>query len=146
MEEYRTMLPWIDKHASIIPAFVRSVIPNTPAFIAYAGLLFLIVFTVAGVIALRSRPLSIAWIVLTILFVARLENAVLHMIESIALMQYTPGVLTAALLVFPISFYLVRQFVRDNVIRRAWLPTIIIAGFIAQSAAIGGMLLLGSTR
>ena len=140
------MLPWIDEHASIIPAFVRSVIPNTPAFIAYAGLLFLIVFTAAGVIALRSRPLSIAWIVLTILFVARLENAVLHMIESIALMQYTPGVLTAVLLVFPVSFYLVRKFVRDDLIRRAWLPVIMIAGFIAQSAAIGGMLLLGSTR
>ena len=146
MEEYRTMLPWIDKHASIIPAFVRSVIPDTPAFIAYAGLLFLIVFTVAGVIALRARPLSVAWTVVAILFAARLENAVLHMIESIALMRYTPGVLTAVLLVFPVSFYLVRQFVRDNLIRREWVAPIIIVGFIAQSAAIGGMLLLGSTR
>ena len=139
------MLPWIDKHRSIVPVFVRSVIPDTPAFIAYAGLLFLIVFTIAGVIALRSRPLSVAWIVLAILFVARLENAVLHMIESLVLMQYTPGIVTAVLLVLPVSLYLVRQFVRDNLIRTEWLAAIVIAGFIAQSASIGGMLLLGST-
>ena len=144
MEEYRTMLPWIEEHASIIPAFVRSVIPSTPAFIACAGFLFLILFTIAGVIALRSRPLSIAWIVLAMLFVARLENAVLHMIESVALMQYTPGAVTAVLLVFPVSFYLVRQFVRDNMIRKEWLAAIVIAAFVVQSAAIGGMLLLGS--
>ena len=143
LEEYRTMLPWIEKHAAIIPAFIRSIIPNTPAFIAYAGVLFVVVFTVAGVIALRSKPLSIAWIVLTILFVARLENAVFHMIESIALMQYTPGVVTAAVLVFPLTFYLIRRFVRDGLIQKAWLPVIIVAGFIVQSAAIGGMLLLG---
>ena len=139
------MLPWIDKHRSIVPVFVRSVIPDTPAFIAYAGLLFLIVFTIAGVIAHRSRPLSVAWIVLAILFVARLENAVLHMIESLVLMQYTPGIVTAVLLVLPVSLYLVRQFVRDNLIRTEWLAAIVIAGFIAQSASIGGMLLLGST-
>jgi hypothetical protein len=127
MEEYRTMLPWIEKHASIVPAFVRSLVPDTPAFIAYAGLLFLIVFSVAGVIALRSKPLSIAWVLLAILFLARLENAVLHMIESLALMRYTPGVLTAVLLVFPISFYLLRQFVREDLIRRQWLPAMLVA-------------------
>ena len=146
LEEYRTMLPWIAKHASVVPAFVRAVVPSTPGFIAYAAVLFVVLFTAVGVIALRSKPLSIAWIVLAILYVARLENAVFHMVESIALTQYTPGVVTAALLVFPLSFYLIRRFVRDGLIRRAWLPAIIIAGFITQSAAIGGMLLLGSKR
>jgi len=142
MEEYRTALPWIEKHASIVPEFVKPLIPDSPAFIAYAGLLFLILFAVAGVAALRSRPLSVAWVFFSILLAARLENALLHAMESIALKQYTPGVLTAVLLVLPITSYLMRRLVRLELIRRAWLPGIFVGGFIAQSAAIGLMSVL----
>ena len=141
MEEYRTMLPWIAEHRSIVPDFVRSIIP---AFIGYAGLLFLILFTAAGIVALRSRPQSVPWIVLSILIVARLENAVLHAIESIALMQYTPGLLTAVLLVLPLSLYLIRRFLRRELIRSSWVPAIIVAALIVQSAGIGMMLLFGA--
>jgi hypothetical protein len=144
IEEHITALPWAEKHASIIPEFVRSAIPDSPAFIAYAGLLFLILFSVAGALALRSKPQSIAWMVLAILFTARLENAVLHTIESIVFMQYTPGVVTAILIVLPLTFYLMRRLVRLELIRRAWLPGIIVGGFIAQTAAIGAMLFLGA--
>ena len=144
MEEYRTMLPWIAEHRSIVPDFVRSVIPKSPAFIAYAGLLFLILFTAAGIVALRSRPQSVSWIVFSILIVARLENAVIHAIESIALMQYTPGLLTAVLLVLPLSLYLIRRFLRLDLIRSSWVPAIIVAAFIVQSAGIGMMLLFGA--
>ena len=143
MEEYRTALPWIEKHASIIPEFVQPMIPDGPAFIAYAGLFFLVVFTGAGIVALRSRPQSIAWIVLAILFTARLENGLLHMIESIVLMQYTPGVLTAVVVVLPVSFYILRRLLRFDLIRAAWFPAIIVAGLIAQSAAIWMMLVTG---
>ena len=144
MEEYRTMLPWIAEHRSIVPDFVRSIIPESPAFIGYAGLLFLILFTAAGIVALRSRPQSVPWIVLSILIVARLENAVLHAIESIALMQYTPGLLTAVLLVLPLSLYLIRRFLRRELIRSSWVPAIIVAALIVQSAGIGMMLLFGA--
>lgn len=82
--------------------------------------------------------------VLAILFTARLENAVLHTIESIVFMQYTPGVVTAILIVLPLTFYLMRRLVRLELIRRAWLPGIIVGGFIAQTAAIGAMLFLGA--
>ena len=138
------MLPWISEHASIVPDFVRSIIPESPAFIAYAGLLFLILFTAAGVAAIRSRPRGIAWILLSILIVARLENAVLHGVESTALMQYTPGLLTAVFLVLPLSVYLVRRFLRLDLIRASWVPAIIVAALIAQSAGIGMMLLFGA--
>ena len=144
MEEYRTMLPWIAEHRSIVPDFVRSIIPESPAFIGYAGLLFLILFTAAGIVALRSRPQSVPWIVLSILIVARLENAVLHAIESIALMQYTPGLLTAVLLVLPLSLYLIGRFLRRELIRSSLVPAIIVAALIVQSAGIGMMLLFGA--
>jgi hypothetical protein len=143
MEEYRTMLPWISEHVSIVPVFVRSIIPESPAFIAYAGLLLLILFTVAGVIAIRSRPRGIAWILLSIFIVARLENAVLHAIESLVLMQYTPGLLTAVFLVLPLSVYLVRRFLRLDLIRGSRVPAIIVAALIAQSVGIGMILLFG---
>src|SRR4029079_6622172 len=116
-EEYRTALSWISNHASLVPNAVRSVLPTGPAFIGIAGLIFLVVFVIAGAIALRSRPQSVAWIVFAVLLLARLENAILHMIESIVVMQYTPGVLTAVLVVLPLSFYLIKQLLQLDLIR-----------------------------
>jgi len=142
-EEYATALPWLLKHASLVPSAIKGIIPDTPAFIAYAGAMFLVVYAIAGALAIRSRPRSIAWMILAILITARLENAVLHAIESFVLRQYTPGVLTAVLLVLPITLYLLRQFIRDGVIRRSWLGWIIPAAFLTQSLAIGAMLLIG---
>lgn len=144
MEEYRTMLPWITKHSSHIPDSIRSLIPESPAFIVYAGVLFLVLYAIASVTALRAKPQSIAWIVFAILIFARLENAMLHIIESLALLQYTPGVLTAVLLVLPLSLYLIKNLLQSSLIRSAWLPRIVAVAFIVQSAALGGMLLLGS--
>lgn len=143
MEEYLTVLPWIAGHEPI-PEFVRSLVPDSAAPFAVGGVLFLILFTVAGALALRSRPHSVAWVVLAVLIVARLENALLHIIISIFRMQYTPGVLTAVLLVLPLSLYLIRNFLRLDLVRSTWLPAIIIGSFIVQSAAIGTILLLAA--
>ena len=139
------MLPWIAKHSSDIPDRILALIPASPAFIAYAGVLFLVVYAIAGVTALRSTPQSVPWILLAILIVARLENAMLHAIESLALLQYTPGVLTALILVLPLSLYLIKGLLQSSLIRSAWLPRIAGVAFIVQSAALGAMLLLGST-
>jgi nitrate reductase gamma subunit len=86
----------------------------------------------------------VPWLLLAILLTARLENAVLHTIESIVLMQYTPGFITAVIVVLPISFYLLRRLIRLDLVRLSWLPGIIAAGFIVQAVGIGAMLLLGS--
>lgn len=145
LEEYRTALPWIEAHASIVPSVVRRFVPPTPAFIGYAAIIFFVVFLAAGVAALRSKPQSAAWIILSILLVARLENALLHIIESSLLKQYTPGVLTAAILVLPVSGLLISQLVRENLIRRSRLPGIAAAGFLVQLATIAGMIALGTT-
>ena len=141
-EEYRTMLPWLSEHSSLVPAAVHGIIPDSPAFIAYGGILFLVIYAVAGVIAIRSRPATVAWFVFGVLLAARLENAILHCIESIVLMMYTPGVATAALLVLPLTVYLLVRLVRLEFIRRSWVPALFIVGLLAQSAGIGAMLLI----
>jgi hypothetical protein len=138
-EEYRTMLPWIRGHESIIPAAIRSYIPQDPAFIAFAGVIFLVAFLVAGFWAIRSKPLSAAWTILAILYAARLENAVLHTIESIVFLQYTPGVLTAVLIVLPVTMFVLWQMLRLELIRRSWLVGIALAGFAVQSLAVIAM-------
>jgi hypothetical protein len=138
------MLPWIAKHSSVVPLAVRSILPESPAFIAYAGILFLIVYAIAGVTAIRSRPQTIAWLILAILLTARLENAILHLIESMAFRQYTPGVLTAALLVLPVTLYLLSRLLELDMVRRSWIPGTVAAAFAVQSAAIGAILLLGT--
>jgi hypothetical protein len=52
--------------------------------------------------------------------------------------------LTAVLLVLPLSLYLIRNFLRLDLVRSTWLPAIIIGSFIVQSAAIGTILLLAA--
>ena len=143
-EEYKTMLPWIAEHRLALPDSLESMIPRSPAFIAYAGVIFLVVYAIAGVMAIRSRPQSIAWLILAILLVARAENALLHIIESIVLVQYTPGLMTAVFLVLPIAIYLLGRLIKLDLIRKSWLPGIALAGFVVQSAAIGILLLFGS--
>ena len=135
------MLPWIREHESSFPEAIRARIPQDPRIIAYAGVFFLVVFLVAGLWALRSRPLSAAWIALAILFAARFENAVLHLINSIVFFQYTPGVLTAVLIVLPVALLLLRQMLRLELIRRSWLAGILLAGLVTQSTALAAMLL-----
>ena len=130
------MLPWIREHESIVPAAIRSHIPQDPAFIAVAGVVFLAAFLVAGFWAIRSRPLSAAWIILAILFAARLENALLHTLESIVFLRYTPGVLTAVLMVLPVAVFVLWQMLRLELIRRSWLAGIALAGFGVQSMAV----------
>jgi len=141
-EEYRSMLPWLSEHPSLVPASVRAIIPDSPAFIAYGGILFLVIYAVSGVIAIRSRPLTAAWFVFGVLLAARMENAVLHCIESIGLMMYTPGVVTAALLVLPLTVYLLVTLVKLGFLRRSWMPALFVVGLVVQSAGIAAMLLI----
>jgi len=141
-EEYRTMLPWLSQHSSLVPEKIRAIIPDNSAFIAYGGILFLVIYAVSGVIAIRSRPATTAWFVFGVLLAARLENAILHCIESIVLMMYTPGVVTAVLLVLPLTLYLLVKLVRLNFLRRSWVPALFTVGLVAQSAGIAAMLLI----
>ena len=142
-EEYLTALPWIEKHIAIIPPSIARIIPDTPAFIAYAAAGFFVLYAASALFALRSKPHSIGWLIFAILITARLENAVLHTIESVALMEYAPGVITAVLLVAPVTIYLMRRFLQLELISRSSLFVIIPLGFIAQTIGIAAMILLG---
>ena len=143
-EEYLTMLPWIAEHLSIIPPIVRAVVPDSPLFLAYAGIFFLVIYAVAGVVAIRSAPATAPWFILGMLLAARLENAILHCFESIALMMYTPGVITALLIVLPITAYLLITLTRQGLLRKRWIPGLFVTGFVAHSVAVAAMLLVGS--
>lgn len=142
-EEYRTALPWLAEHSAMIPGAIARVLPQTPDFIGYAAFFFFAVFLIAALIALRSAPRSIPWLGFATLIVARLENAVLHALESVVLFQYTPGVITAVLIVLPVTLYLIRRFVQLELITRSSLLVIIPIAFAVQTLSIGGMLLLG---
>ena len=142
-EEYLTALPWLTHHIALIPPSIARIIPDTPHFIAYGAVGFFVLFAAAGMLALRSAPRSIPWLIFAILITARLENAVLHTVESIALMEYAPGVITAILIVAPVTIYLMRRLIQLELISRSSLFVVIPAAFIAQTAGIAAMLLLG---
>jgi hypothetical protein len=102
LEEYRTMIPWVREHSAQIPAFIRNLVPATASYLAYGAVIFFVVFTIAGILAVRSRPLSMSFTLFAILLLARLENGLFHIVQSLLLRTYTPGVITAALIVCPL--------------------------------------------
>ncbi|HEX6574411.1 MAG TPA: HXXEE domain-containing protein [Gemmatimonadaceae bacterium] len=142
-EEYLTALPWLADHIALVPTAIARLIPPTSDFIAYAGVAFFVIYLIAGLVAIKSRSRALPWIILAILMMARLENAALHTLESVVLFSYTPGAVTAILIIAPVTIYLVRRFIQLGLISRRSLIMIVPTAFVVQTAAIATMLMLG---
>jgi hypothetical protein len=136
LEEYLTALPWLRQHSSEIPTFMAQAVPDSATFILVAGAIFFMVFMGAGLLMLRD-PDSRWWTALFgILIVARLENAFVHVGQSVLFQSYTPGVITAVLVVGPISVVVLRELVQHGMLKWASLLWMAPAALLVQVAAI----------
>lgn len=136
LEEYWTALPWLRQHQSALPKFLRGEIPGNADFILIAGVLFFVVFAVVAACVIRN-PQSRLWtVVFSVLVLARLENAVGHFGQAIVFGGYTPGVLTALLIVLPVSVLLLGDFVKSGAISMRSLAWMIPVGLLVQVVAI----------
>jgi hypothetical protein len=136
IEEYRTALPWMMAHQSQLPDILRKAVPADATFILFAGIVFFIVFAAAAAMVLKN-PGSRFWCtVFAVLILARLENALMHLAQSAIFRSYTPGVLTAVLIVAPVSLWILREFIREKRITTRSFIWMVPLAMLAQLSAI----------
>ncbi|HUQ20570.1 MAG TPA: HXXEE domain-containing protein [Gemmatimonadaceae bacterium] len=136
LEEYWTALPWLRQHQSALPKFLRGVIPASADFILIAGVLFFVVFAGVAACIIRNPQSRVFYAVFSVLVFARLENALGHVAQSVVFRGYTPGVLTALLIVLPLSVVVLRDFVKSGAISTRLFAWMIPMGLIAQVLAV----------
>ena len=107
-EEIASIEAWTRAHASALPPAARGHLPVTTAEFACAvGLLFL-AYVVANAVDARrigrgARPLWSAILAATLV-----ANGLTHLVQAAVFGGYTPGVVTAGLLVLPFGGWLYR--------------------------------------
>ncbi|HUP88103.1 MAG TPA: HXXEE domain-containing protein [Longimicrobiales bacterium] len=139
-EEYRTGVPWLKANIDTIPSCLRAHLPTSPNAFLFGGLLFFVVYVIAGYLA--TRPVAKRWtlVLFAVLILARLENALTHLAQFILLRRYTPGIITALIVVLPVCVALVSRFAKFKYIeRRAWFA-LAAAAMVVQVLAIGMIL------
>ena len=141
VEEYFTMLPWISTHGGFLPEFVRARVPDHPSFILQVGVFLFATFFLVAIACVRSRAPGWPFTVYAVLVLARLENAVGHLAMAVIFRGYTFGVITAALVVCPVSVILLHRMVAHHLVPSAsllrlawwglWIQVFVLAGVFA---------------
>jgi hypothetical protein len=140
-EEITTVAPWLQAHRALLPAIVQPLTRVTTAQFALAvGVLFVAVCLAAAHGASRARhgARSVPFLLTSGALVA---NGLTHVMQAIFVGGYTPGVVTAVLLVIPYGVVLGRAMEASMLAsRRTWLGAIA-AGAIIQVPIVVGLLL-----
>jgi hypothetical protein len=77
--------------------------------------------------------------VLAVLVLARLENGMGHIAHALWFREYTPGLLTAVLVVIPVAFFVLKGMLRQEIIKRKSLVWMIPVALITQTIALIGL-------
>ncbi len=136
-EELATMPAWVESHRGRIEALLSSIgagdvaaaLPTTfaQAAIAIGCVMLVFVLVTAGV---WSRPASPVWrAAYGGLLGAFFLHAFTHVAQSLVFGGYTPGVVTAVLVVAPVSVYVYRSLTRQGALDRR---TTLVASVVAM--------------
>jgi hypothetical protein len=136
LEEYWTALPWLRANQAALPEFMRIDVPSGAGFILIAAAVFFLVFAAAAFMISRQPERQVWYSVLAVLVLARLENGLWHIAQSVLFGGYTPGVVTAALVVVPVSLAALLALVARERVAVKSLPWMILAGFGIQMLAL----------
>ena len=101
--------------------------------------LFFLIFAGVGALVIRYPGHRGWYVALAVLVVARLENGAGHVLQAVLFRGYTPGVATAVVIVLPISFLILFDFVKEGRIARMSLVWMIPAGFALQLLAVAAL-------
>jgi hypothetical protein len=139
-EEIATVVPWLHTHRERLPALVQPLTAMTTQEFALAvGLLFVGVLLASTHGAMRARrgARSIPFLLIA---GALIGNGVTHVMQVVYFREYTPGVVTAALLVLPYGFLLGRALEESKLASRTtWLGAIAL-GAIIQGPIVAALL------
>jgi hypothetical protein len=141
-EELLTIVPWLRAHGASLPAAVQPLTDVTAPQLALAMLaLFagLVIAAVHGVHRARQGARSTLFLVLAGALAA---NGLTHLGQALVFRGYTPGLITALLVVLPYGYGLGRQLRSHGMLSmRAWM-TVVAVGVLLQVPIIVVTLLL----
>lgn len=139
-EEIATIVPWLRTHRAQLPSLVQPLtVLTTQEFALAVGLLFVGVLLAATHGAMRARRAARS-IPFLLIAGALIGNGVTHVMQAIYFGEYTPGLVTAVLLVLPYGFLLGRAMQsRKLVSRNTWLGAIAL-GAIIQVPIVAALL------
>jgi len=131
-EEILTVAPWLREHRAELPSVVQPFLGITTTEFALAvALLFLGFFAAAAHGAHRARQgrMSIPFLLVAGAFAA---NGITHLGQAALLRGYTPGVVTALLVVLPYGVLLGEQLRRSGLVTRGTWVGAVAAGAVLQ--------------
>lgn len=144
-EEILVFAPWLRRHGHELPTVVRPLFAamGTREFALAVGVLLLgyVAAAALGTRMLRHGRRPWPYLVVTGAFVA---NGVTHVLQSIALRGYTPGVITALAVSLPYGWLAGRALVRAGAASRGVLAGAVLAGVMVQVPLV--LLALGAGR
>jgi hypothetical protein len=120
------ILAWEQRHFVNVPSKTQA---STRTFLVFFSLMG---FLLTGVAVLPGSPRLAAWIVLAFAAGASL-NALQHIFYLVFFKEYAPGVITAVLLILPVSGYLMVRAIEENLIPIGYvaaLSALVVLGLI----------------
>jgi hypothetical protein len=130
-EELLTIVPWLRAHRAVLPATVQPLADITTSqlalamFVLFAGLLFAAIHGVHGA---RQGTRSVPFLLLA---GALVGNGLTHLGQALLFRGYTPGLVTALLVVLPYGYGLGRRLAAHRMLTGgAW------AGFVALGVVL----------
>jgi hypothetical protein len=143
-EEIATIAPFLRAHRSQLPAIVEPIADvttsqlTTPVLILFLGIL---AATAHGAWRTRHGKISLFFLIVAGMLVG---NAITHLAQAIYFRDYTPGLITALLIVLPYGIGLGNKLESDKLARRRTWVSVIALGVILQIPVVA--LLLASVH
>lgn len=143
-EEIATIASWMRTHRGALPAAVQPLAIVTTRQISVAVVVLFLVLLVATIPAVRRARAGRRSLPFLVMVGALVANGVTHFVQAVLFLGYTPGLLTAVVVVIPYGVGLGEALRNSGLAsRRTWLAMVGI-GALAQVPIIIGILSLVS--
>ena len=126
-EEILTMSAWVKRYSHRMPRRVAALHGGRRQFSVGVLVVFLLVVAVS-VVGERARQSRTAFHVYLVGFSALFANVWTHLGQTLVFRGYTPGVVTAVLVVLPYSAAVYRQMARERLLDRSTFIRSLAAG------------------
>jgi hypothetical protein len=134
-EEIATVERWSASHASLLPAAARRFVPMPTLTFAVSVAVILAVLLVASALdaARLHRGKPILWSVFSA--ATLIANGLTHPLQALLFRGYTPGVVTAVVVLIPFAVWLYRDGRRRGWLTQRRALLLVGIGFVLQAPA-----------
>ena len=131
-EEILTVEPWLLVHRAELPAVVQPFAAVSTEQFAIAVAILFVGFLAATIHAVRQARRGRVSAPFMIIAGALVANALTHLGQAAYFRSYTPGVVTALVLVLPYGYAFGRRLLESGLVTRRTLASVIAIGAVAQ--------------